>query len=83
MFSLWRPSVVKSKNTPRQTAVHANTSDNINQTGVFPTLTELPVSAVHTWLLYESECVVFCLHHHPVANRVVFLEECLNVQLEE
>lgn len=38
---------------------------------------------IHTWLLNESECVVFCLHHDPVANRVVFLKECLYIQLKQ
>lgn len=39
--------------------------------------------AIRTWLLYESECVVLCLHYDPVANGVVFLEECLYIELED
>lgn len=38
---------------------------------------------VPTGLLYESECVVLRLHHDPVANRVIFLQECLNVKLRD
>ena len=78
MFRHWRPPVVELKNTPWQTAEHASISDNINQTRL-----KLLVFAVHTWLLYESECVVLCLHHDSVRDRVVFLQERLYVQLEE